>query len=123
MYTNFSVQVPKRFKPICPQCQCCEYLNVYNAGYGAQRKQCYCEHPNAEFVYKKYDLKGDLAFICFSKKMSATPAIKTSPRWCPLRSQNMFTLSGFTDGYCRAGKRVNNVVSGARMDAESEEDT
>lgn len=35
--------------------------------------------------------------------------------------EDMFTLSGFTDGYCRAGKRLSNAVRSARMDAEEDE--
>lgn len=34
--------------------------------------------------------------------------------------EDSFTLAGFTDGYCRAGKRLSNAVSGARTDSESE---
>ena len=34
--------------------------------------------------------------------------------------EDMFILSGFADGYCRAGKRVSNVVSGARMDGDAD---
>lgn len=34
--------------------------------------------------------------------------------------EDMFILAGFTDGYCRAGKRLSNAVSGARMDGEAD---
>ena len=34
--------------------------------------------------------------------------------------EDMLMLSGFTDGYCRAGKRVSNVVSAERMDGEAD---
>lgn len=34
--------------------------------------------------------------------------------------EDIFILSGFTDGYCRAGKRTSNVVSGARMDGDAD---
>lgn len=89
MYIKFSVEVPERFKPIIPKCQCCKHLKIYRAGYGAQRKQCYCEHLAAKSVYKKYGLKGDPTFIGFSSKYNSMPTIKTSPKWCPLRPQNI----------------------------------
>lgn len=34
--------------------------------------------------------------------------------------EDMFILAGFNDGYCRAGKRLSNAVSGAKMDGEAD---
>lgn len=72
-----------------PMCRFCDWLQVYNAGYGAQRKQCYCEHPNAKAAFEKYSLKSEPTFIGFSAKMSSVPVIKTSPKWCPRRLGNV----------------------------------
>lgn len=62
--------------------------------------------------------------------IEALPSVDAVPvvrcRACALHGhcavEDMLTLSGFTDGYCRAGKRVSNVVSGARMDGKKSEE-
>lgn len=77
-----------RMISMSPVCRFCDYLKVYNAGYGAQRKQYYCNHPRAEAAFEKYGLKSEPTFISFSAKMSSVPAIKTSPKWCPRRLVN-----------------------------------
>ena len=93
MYTSFSVQDPARITraPI-PVCRVCKWLKVYTK-YGAQRDQCYCDHHDAKAIYKKYGLKSEPTFIGFSEKMCSVPAIKTSPKWCPLRVQNVRYLT------------------------------
>lgn len=87
MYIKFSVDSPVRPMRDVPKCANCKHVVTYQT-YGAQRKQCYCEHPKARDVYKKYGLKGDPTFIGFSSKYNSMPTIKTSPRWCPLRISN-----------------------------------
>lgn len=56
---------------------------------GGPRSEFMCRHQDAEKVFKQvcprsYKMPG---FIGFSRPGKIVPAIKTSPRWCPLRDR------------------------------------
>lgn len=79
-------------KPICKSCR---YMslerrakvtgnNDYKKG---PRGECVCTHPRAEESFQDVCPKSPRlpGFIGFTKPGEATPNIRTSPRWCPLR--------------------------------------
>lgn len=70
-----------------PKCNCCKHLKVLNRGFNT-RGDCYCEHPNQEYIkefYKKHKIYRSHGFICYTVKYENTPKMKTSPKWCPKR--------------------------------------
>ena len=78
-----------------PKCAGCPYVRLSgvaratgnNSHLGGPRSEFVCRHQDAEKVFKQvcprsYKMPG---FIGFSRPGKIVPAIKTSPRWCPLR--------------------------------------
>lgn len=53
------------------------------------RGYCICTHPKAIVMFQKVCPKSNRApgFIGFTKMGGCVPALKTSPRWCPLRAE------------------------------------
>lgn len=53
------------------------------------RGMCHCEHPKAIETFEKVCPRSPRtpAFIAFTTPGENFPAIKTAPRWCPLRTQ------------------------------------
>lgn len=72
-------------KAICSKCKYCKKIG---GGRFATRSSFYCEHPDRAYIeqyYKENNINRAFGFIDFSKPYGATPAIKTSPKWCPKR--------------------------------------
>lgn len=80
-----------------PKCVGCHYAKLTstaratgnNRHLGGPRSEFMCRHQDAEKVFKQvcprsYKMPG---FIGFSHPGKIVPAIKTSPRWCPLRDR------------------------------------
>lgn len=76
-----------------PCCSTCGFRRAYHVK-RAMRYQCYCEHPRALESFKKYGGTSSDRFISFTKKYDTVPAIKTAPRWCPLKKMD----GGASDG-------------------------
>lgn len=70
------------------KCQDCRYLETRLSTHGGIRRHCYCEHPRMKDSFDRYGGHGAPGFVAFSVGWSRNPAIKTSPRWCPLRRVN-----------------------------------
>lgn len=70
-----------------PCCRTCGHKKVFHWT-RAERRQCYCNHPNAEEAFKKSGSTSDMRFVAFTAKGTDIPLIKTAPRWCPLRKNN-----------------------------------
>lgn len=70
-----------------PCCRTCYHRRVFHWNRGT-RRQCYCQHPDAEKAFKESGATTAVAFISFTFPGSAIPAIKTAPRWCPLRKMD-----------------------------------
>ena len=54
------------------------------------RAGCHCAHPDAKAVHGRLFPRSGVmrGFIGFTKPGESLPALKTSPRWCPLKIQN-----------------------------------
>ncbi len=75
----------------CPMMRVAGHARITRANfYTPPRGKCFCEHPDAEQMFKEYCPKSPRmpCFIAFTKPPSDKPAIKTTPRWCP-RKRNM----------------------------------
>lgn len=73
-------------KAICSKCEYCRSIGC--GTHGGSRSSFYCEHPDREYItqyYKEKKINRAFAFIDFSKMFESTPALKTSPKWCPKR--------------------------------------
>ena len=78
--------------PVCRQCEHME-LNgrariTGNSNFRAgPRGDCMCKHPKAVETFERVCPHSPrmAAFIGFTKPGEKFPAVKTSPRWCPLR--------------------------------------
>lgn len=53
--------------------------------WGGPRGECWCKHPEAEASFAASGNRSASCFIAFTAPGGSTPAIKTSPRWCPLK--------------------------------------
>ena len=56
--------------------------NRYNGG---PRRSCYCGHPRAWECFQASGSHRAECFIGFTKPGGSEPALKTAPKWCPLR--------------------------------------
>lgn len=80
-------------KPVCKQC---EYMKLRKRcimtanNRGVPRAGCMCTHPKAEEYFHKVCPKSNRqpGFIGFTEMGGYEPTLKTSPRWCPLRSKD-----------------------------------
>ena len=79
-----------------PVCRQCEYMKLIgraritgNSRLEGPRGDCMCEHPKAVEIFERVCPHSPrmAAFIAFTKPGGELPAIKTSPRWCPLREE------------------------------------
>lgn len=73
-----------------PKCSDCKLMKAFRRN-GASRGSCYCEHISAEKIFKRVYPKSPRmpGFIGFTEPWGDKPQIKTSPKWCPLRSKNV----------------------------------
>lgn len=72
------------------RCKDCEYCKVSGGSYSANRNDCYCEHPDYEYISKYFDEHRMVkmpAFLGFTKPFSKEVPVKTSPKWCPLKKE------------------------------------
>ena len=55
------------------------------------RGRCMCEHPESIQTFKRVCPRSPSmpGFIGFTEPGGLTPQIKTSPKWCPLRKENI----------------------------------
>ncbi len=70
----------------CPMMQMTTRARIVYANIGKMpRGYCFCEHPDAEQMFKECCPKSPrmARFIAFTKLDSDKPDIKTTPRWCP----------------------------------------
>ncbi len=70
----------------CPMMKITGYEKITSTNfYIPLRGKCFCEHPDAEQMFKERCPKSPRMprFIAFTKPSSHKPAIKTTPRWCP----------------------------------------
>lgn len=80
-------------------CKQCIYMNLTrrakitarNIAIGGARGYCMCEHPKAYEMFNKVCPRSNrmACFIGFTAPGENEPTIKTSPKWCPLRKENM----------------------------------
>ncbi len=70
----------------CPQMQLLERRRSY-----ATRAECHCLHPLALETFLRVcpDSPRMPRFIDYTAPWGTKPKIKTSPKWCPLRPENM----------------------------------
>lgn len=82
-----------RRKTAAPVCRGCPYMRVYayaksneNNG-GTPRGLCECAHKDAVTTFNRVCPRSPrkAGFIGFTERGGSVPAIKNSPRWCPLR--------------------------------------
>lgn len=76
-------------------CRHCPYMEMFgraqetknNYGLKGPRGECLCKHPKAEETFHKVlpDSHRYPTFIDYTPPGEVYPALKTSPRWCPLR--------------------------------------
>ena len=78
---------------VTPRCSECDHMqleggaqrtaaNRYNGG---PRRWCYCKHPKAWECFKATGSYAAECFVGYTRPGECEPALKTSPRWCPLR--------------------------------------
>ena len=69
-------------------CVDCKYCRL--AFWRGRRASFFCIHPDGEYIRnwcKEHKYVKMVAFIGYSKCFVGEPAIKTSPRWCPLKKK------------------------------------
>lgn len=81
-----------------PVCKGCLYMKLTgrakvtgnNWHIGGPRGECMCQHPEARETFNRVCPRSPrmAAFIGYTKPGEKLPAIKTSPKWCPLREEN-----------------------------------
>ena len=83
-------------KPKCKQCRFMNLtgrakINSHNLVLGGERGVCMCEHPKAYEMFNKVCPRSNrmACFIGFTAPGENEPTIKTSPKWCPLRKENV----------------------------------
>lgn len=74
------------------RCSDCEHMGLMGrarltsgTSWGGPRGECWCKHPEAEASFAASGNRSASCFIAFTAPGENTPAIKTSPRWCPLK--------------------------------------
>ena len=74
------------------RCSDCEHMGLMGrarltsgTSWGGPRGECWCKHPEAEASFAASGNRSAPCFIAFTAPGGSTPAIKTSPRWCPLK--------------------------------------
>lgn len=75
-----------------PKCSDCKLmLTLGRSNSQATRANCYCGHRAAVDTFKRVCPKSPRTpgFIGFTAPWGDKPQIKTSPKWCPLRPENM----------------------------------
>lgn len=81
-----------------PVCKRCIYMKLGRAANvtkqnmyrGGPRSGCLCTHPRARETFERVCPRSHrmAGFIGYTPMGGYLPTIKTSPRWCPLRSEN-----------------------------------
>lgn len=81
-----------------PTCRTCHFMRVTsrakitaNSWHAkGPRGDCMCKHPDALETFKRVCPRSPrmAGFIDFTAPGENVPKIKTSPRWCPLRTEN-----------------------------------
>ena len=66
------------------KCKDCGYKRLYVVKGGINR--FYCEHPDARFARSECE---STPMICRTKRHSKELTIKTAPKWCPFRKNNL----------------------------------
>lgn len=82
-----------------PKCSECDHMKLGRAARrtaanrysGGVRSECHCSHPDAEENFRATCPRSPRTpgFIDFTPPGGYAPAIKTSPRWCPLGTAGM----------------------------------
>lgn len=74
------------------RCSDCEHMGLMGrarltsgTSWGGPRGEYWCKHPEAEASFAASGNRSAPCFIAFTAPGGSTPAIKTSPRWCPLK--------------------------------------
>ncbi len=74
------------------RCSDCEHMGLMGrarltsgTSWGGPRGECWCKHPEAEASFAASRNRSAPCFIAFTAPGGNVPAIKTSPRWCPLK--------------------------------------
>lgn len=74
------------------RCSDCEHMELVGrarltsgTSWGGPHGECWCKHPEAEASFAASGNRSAPCFIAFTAPGGSTPAIKTSPRWCPLK--------------------------------------
>lgn len=73
------------------RCKECKYAKAYQRRRMVKRSNCYCTHPNQNYIidyFKDNKIKKAIGFISYSEPYSNIPLLKTSPKWCPLKKDN-----------------------------------
>lgn len=72
------------------KCKECSYCEKRGTLFGV-RRLFYCVHPDQKSIanyFRDHRMTKAIGFLCYGEKDDRDlPAIKTSPRWCPLRKE------------------------------------
>lgn len=81
-----------------PTCRTCYFMEMIgrtkitaNSWHAkGPRGDCMCKHPDAAEIFNRVCPRSPrmAGFIGFTAPGENKPAIKTSPKWCPLRPEN-----------------------------------
>ena len=73
-----------------PKCSECKLMQSYTRSH-ATRASCFCSHRAARKTFERLFPRSNKmpGFIGYSAPWGNKPQIKTSPKWCPLRPENM----------------------------------
>ena len=73
-------------------CADCKYAEIGYRSSALGRAPVYCQHQNQEYIieYCHNNRVGKMpGFICYTKRGTNELTIKTSPRWCPLKKEEL----------------------------------
>lgn len=72
------------------RCSKCEHCKEVSGSEYATRNNFYCKHPNQDYIreyYKKNRIYRAHGFIDFGRAFEHVPKLKTSPKWCPRKTE------------------------------------
>lgn len=88
-------RIEREEKPICRSCNFMRVTSYAkttgnNRHLKGSRGNCMCKHPDAVKTFNKVCPRSPrmAAFIGYTPPGETKPALKTSPRWCPMRPEN-----------------------------------
>ena len=76
------------------ECDNCEHCFGYR---NSTRRGFSCNHPNQRYIidyFHKHKIQKMPGFIGFGEKFATVPKNKTTPKWCPKKSEGESEVSG-----------------------------